>query len=40
MSAGVAMRDGPFGDYSQGTPGVNKPDRGHVVRAGSMAAKD
>lgn len=39
VSAGVARRDGPFGDYSQGKPGVNKPDRNHVVYAGSLAEK-
>lgn len=36
VRAGVEKRDGPFGDYSQGQTGVNKPDPSHVVYAGSM----
>lgn len=36
VAAGIKLRDGPFGDYSQGTIGVNKPDPNNVIVAGSL----
>lgn len=37
VAAAVAERDGPFGDYSQSPTSEGKPDRNHVVYAGSLA---
>ena len=37
VPAAVAERDGPFGDYSQGSR-ANKPDKTHVVSLPSRTA--
>lgn len=39
VAAAVAERDGPFGDYSQGTQ-ADKPDRRNTIYAGSLKGQE